>query len=263
MKTKLQGAAVILALMLVPVFAPAQQSATVTINVTSAETGEPLPGAQAVLGDARGGTIADSNGAVRLTNLAAGEHRIEIRMIGYETRSFTLNVTAGERMVIDAPLALAPVQLEGVEAEATPGPVRSRSLAATGFYERMDRGGGGTFLTREEIDRRNPSLMSDLFRRVSGVRVVRYDPRYNTSYALQMARGAQTMRNGGECPVVYYIDGVQRQLSPLGIDEMRPNEIEAIEIYRGSGALPPQFRAGSSSCGVVAIWTRRYSEQRR
>jgi hypothetical protein len=251
-----------LALTLVPLAAAAQQTASVTINVTSAESGEPLAGAQAVLDGGSRGAIADPAGIVRLTNLAAGEHRIEIRMLGYETRSFTLNVTVGERLVIDAALPLAPVAIEGIEATATPAPIRSRALAATGFYERMDRGGGGTFITRDEVERRRPSLMSDLFRRMPGVRVIRHDPMYNNSYALEMARGTQTMRNGGTCPVVYYVDGVQRPLSPAGIDELRPQDIEAIEIYRGSGALPPQYRSRDSACGVVAIWTRRYAEQR-
>ncbi len=258
--TALRVRVVMLALVLLPGWAGAQQGATITINVTSAESGEPLAGAQAVV-DGRG-TIADAAGVVRLVGLTAGEHRVEVRMLGYETRSFTIDPTPGERMVIDAPLALAPIALEGIEATGTPAPLRSAALSATGFYERMERGGGGTFITREQIDRQRPTLMSDLFRRVSGVRVIPHDPRYGNSFALEMARGAQTMRGGGSCPVVYYVDGVQRPLSPMGLDEMRPQDIEAIEVYRGSGALPPQFRSGDSACGVVAIWTRRHTEPR-
>lgn len=258
---RLLGPAIVLLLLLLGAASPgraaAQQGAAVTINITSAETGEPLAGAQVVVGGGRSGVIADAGGVARLTNLPAGELALEIRMLGFQARSFTLELPAGERLVIDAPLQLAPIALDGVEAVATPAPPRSSGLAATGFYERMERGGGGTFLTRDQIMAREPSLTSDVFRRLPGVRVVRYDAGYNNSFRIEMSRGAQTMRGGGECPVVYYVDGVQRQLSPQGIDEIRPEEIEAIEVYRGSGALPPQFRAGSSSCGVVAIWTRR------
>ena len=203
----------VIALLLSPCGVGAQQGATITINVTSAETREPLVGAQAVIGEAGRGVIADAAGVIRLTGLAAGEHRIEIRMLGYESRAFTINATAGERMVSEASLSLAPIALEGIEATATPAPMRSGALAATGFYERMERGGGGTFLTREDIERRRATLTSDLFRRVPGVRVVRHDGNYNTSYALEMARGAKSIRQGGNCPVVYFIDGVQRTLS--------------------------------------------------
>jgi outer membrane receptor protein involved in Fe transport len=260
MKSRMWMPALLLVLALLPTAVEAQDRESIVITVTAAETGAPLAGAQVVLDGGRG-AVADADGVIRLTGLAGGDHRIQVRLLGYETAEFTLRVAPGERLEINVALSIAPVEIAGVEATAEAGEPRGRALAATGFFERMDRGGGGTFLTRDEIERRNPSLMSDLFRRIPGVRVVRYDGRYNDSYALEMARGAQTMRGGGQCPVIYYFDGVQRQLSPLGLDEIRPRDIEAIEIYRGSGALPPQFRAAGSACGVVAIWTRRYRDQ--
>jgi hypothetical protein len=43
---------------------------------------------------------------------------------------------------------------------------------------------------------------------------------------------------------------------PPDVDLFRSEEFEAIEIYRGPGAIPPELNALGSSCGVIALWTR-------
>jgi hypothetical protein len=40
------------------------------------------------------------------------------------------------------------------------------------------------------------------------------------------------------------------------VDELTPDQVEGIEIYRGSSSVPPQFNTGTSMCGVIAIWSR-------
>ena len=41
--------------------------------------------------------------------------------------------------------------------------------------------------------------------------------------------------------------------------EMRPETLEAIEVYSG-GQVPIEFSARNSECGVVMIWTRAFAE---
>ena len=36
---------------------------------------------------------------------------------------------------------------------------------------------------------------------------------------------------------------------------MRPEEIDAIEVYVG-GTVPPQWDVERSGCGAIVIWTR-------
>ena len=40
------------------------------------------------------------------------------------------------------------------------------------------------------------------------------------------------------------------------MDEVRPEDVEGLEIYRGAASLPPEFNKGSAMCGAVVIWTR-------
>ena len=49
---------------------------------------------------------------------------------------------------------------------------------------------------------------------------------------------------------------IDASASEIGIDQILfPEEVEAIEVYRGAGAVPVQF--GPESCGAVVIWTRQ------
>jgi hypothetical protein len=37
---------------------------------------------------------------------------------------------------------------------------------------------------------------------------------------------------------------------------MRPDNIEAIEVYNGVAQVPAQYGGAHSACGVVLIWLR-------
>jgi hypothetical protein len=36
--------------------------------------------------------------------------------------------------------------------------------------------------------------------------------------------------------------------------------VEAIEVFKGLGSVPPEFLNVYARCGVIAIWTRRSLE---
>ena len=54
--------------------------------------------------------------------------------------------------------------------------------------------------------------------------------------------------------MLVYLDGVLVQLT--SIDDVIMNSLEAIEVYRGAGEIPAEFRVTNAGCGVVALWTR-------
>ncbi|HYW06275.1 MAG TPA: hypothetical protein VE913_04925, partial [Longimicrobium sp.] len=61
-----------------------------------------------------------------------------------------------------------------------------------------------------------------------------------------------------ECPILYFLDGTPIQPLPNGsIDhEIRPDDIEGIEVYRRGTLAPPEFRRVGDNCGIVLIWKR-------
>ena len=61
-----------------------------------------------------------------------------------------------------------------------------------------------------------------------------------------------------DCRVTFVVDGhVMDQVSGEVDQLVRPDEIVAIEVYRGAAETPPQFQQHRAACGVVVIWTRR------
>src|SRR5262249_26101003 len=112
--------------------------------------------------------------------------------------------------------------------------------------------GFGHFVTREQIEARNPSNLSDLMRLIPGTRLTQ--SRVGGTSTLRFNRA--TMGPGRDCPPQYWVDGIKSWA--LNIDDIRPQDVEGIELYSGPSSLPPQFntKEGSTVCGVVLIWTR-------
>jgi hypothetical protein len=125
---------------------------------------------------------------------------------------------------------------------------RRRQLLSD-FYDRMSRG-FGHFITREQIEKRNPMNLSDMMRMVPGAKLV---PLAGTNQSALRFTRAQI---GHDCPPQYWVDGVKA--FNLNIDDIVPSDVEGIEIYPGASTVPPQFntRDGTTICGVIIIWTR-------
>ncbi len=102
------------ALLLFPGLAAAQSTATLQGQVTDAESGDPLPGANVILyrpGETASfrGTATDVGGRYRLENLPAGTYEVVARFVGYAEARRTVTLAAGATVTVD--LALAPVEL--------------------------------------------------------------------------------------------------------------------------------------------------------
>lgn len=134
-----------------------------------------------------------------------------------------------------------------------------RSPVLSGFDRRL-RSGHGYYITRQEIDRRNATYVSDLLATAPGIRL--------ESSGTGSQRIVRMARSGGRCPAQLFVDGMRvtrRQLSSAGpesyglyVDDfVTPNSVEGIEIYRGLSTVPPEFLTPDAECGVIAIWTRR------
>ncbi|CAN5331760.1 hypothetical protein BH20GEM2_BH20GEM2_18930 [soil metagenome] len=127
---------------------------------------------------------------------------------------------------------------------------RPRSPPLREFYARAERGSTGHFVTREQIEERRGRTFSDLLRGIPNLDLA---PLPNGEYAIRMNRN-QASIFGADCAPVYYLDGI---IHPLGSPdrELRPDEIEGIEVYAGSG-VPAQFAGSRARCGVIVVWTR-------
>lgn len=214
-------------------------------QVVDRASGGGIEGAVLELPDLGVEAVTNGRGEFILPPVPGGHHLLRIRHLAYGEREDSVRVppTKSVRLVLlleSEPIALAPleVQVEGV---------RPTWLEATGFYRRMSRT-GGAFITREDIEARDPERVSQMLKPISGLRV-------RTDGNIAMLRAPRSLVTGARCQVQYFVDG-RRTILPIGVDAFEPADVEAIEVYRGPSELPAFFDRGRAACGAVVLWMR-------
>lgn len=201
-----------------------------------------INGAQLTVAGIIGRGHSGADGSFRLIGVTAGSQLLIVRRIGFRPDSQFVTVIRSANIEVEVRLAPAPGRLGSVVVEGT------RTLPSgrlRGFYERRQRG-LGTFFTADEIERRNPALVSDLLRSVPSIQVVR---RSGTSIV--------TFR-GSRCTPLVWVDGSPATAGYFDPDVLSPMSLVGIEIYPGPATVPAELMMlrGRGSCGVIALWSR-------
>jgi hypothetical protein len=211
-------------------------------RVVDHETDGPLWGAAVSLASGPGGTrgigtrVTGEDGLFLFRRVPPGIYRLRVTLLGYGDLRDTLRVSPLTEQELVLSLSTSPVRLEPIVVAVE----RQRPDAMRGFETRRQRM-PGTFITREDIERRAPHVFTDLFRTVAGARVVPVG---------QFGNGVVFR---GRCRPGIWMDGL-RLLPTENLDALlTPIEIEAVEVYKGS-FIPAEF--GPSACGAIVIWTR-------
>ncbi len=196
---------------------------------------------------ARGRT--DSSGMFRVESLPIGEWHATVRRIGFGESVFDLHVAPGDNaftVIVDA-------SSETLKDVSVVDKRTSPRLAD--FERRKARGEPSAVITREQIVKRNPIVLSQMFRTMPGLQVAdEQGQKYPVS-----ARGSvpRTGVSLGACPMRIVVDGVMRP--PLtNLDDVIPSDVHGVEVYYGPASLPMQLAVFRTDkwCGLVAIWTR-------
>lgn len=232
--------------------APVGDEAYVLVRVSDQSTRAPVNHAEVWVGESRVTTDVEGHAVLPVRH---ERERLLVRRIGYleERREIT-----GDETPVDVQLAPAPLPMSTVAARTRRKPL---SPPLQGFYDRV-RGGRGAFLTREQIEARHPRRLTDLFREIAGVRVL-LGPE---GERLAMDGATPSLVRGGrwspgECPVQYYLDGNSWLPDDAGVpNDVLPDEVEGIEVYRRISEVPVAFRRPGAECGVVLIWLRETAD---
>jgi hypothetical protein len=230
-------------------------------GVVSTAEKEPLPEARVSVVGTPLVTVSDTDGTFRIVALPSGSQTVEVKMFGYGPSLLPVEIVAGKTAMLVVTLSPVPAPLETVNVLAdtmiVPG--------MRGFQERKARG-QGKFFTREDIERMQVRLFTDVLRRVPGMQVQRVGSNYGAGYSVQTGR-TQGISGGRTCPVLFFINGAPfPMLGDVPINNfISPDDIAAVEVYTGASQVPPQFNSTmyNSRCGVVAIWTRSSNDPTR
>ena len=216
--------------------------AVLTGRVVNA-AGTPIVGARVDVLGTPGMTLTGAGGEFRIDSLPSGTQTLVARQIGFapveQAVELTTRMAARAEVKMDrAATVLAEVK---VTADADAG------LDKVGYTQRKKQG-FGYFVSGDDLAKRAPNLLTDVFRTIPGLRVV---PSGN-DYVIQSTRNAL-----GGC-VKYWIDGSSWEaIFPGDVDRIIPPwEVGAIEVYNGT-SVPAQFQmAGQSSCTAIVIWSK-------
>ena len=189
-----------------------------------------------------GGVVTQLDGAFRFDAVPDGAARLLVRRLGFRPETLSVDVpqiAGGPVVVLLLPVAqpLAPVFVR-----------EARRAARLGSgYQRRRANGFGHFISREEIERRNPQRTTELLRALPGITLGGSGPRFR-------AAGGT-----GSCDPVYFLDGSPLGSGTLDLDAISPKSIEAIEVYSGAATVPAALRTALTpgGCGAIVIWTRQ------
>lgn len=195
-------------------------------------------------------TTTNGEGRFFLDDLVPGQVEVAIQRLGYEPRTTEVTIEAGRTVEVYASMSTRPIELEPVRVV-----VASRFLERTGFYTRALSAFGHRF-TYRDIELMQPTYVSDVVRRVPGIRVETQQFGYGTE-AISQRRQAGTGTASVGCRLRPYFNGVP--LVDFNLELVPPDEIEALEVYQGAD-VPVEYSDGllrdDESCGVVLIWSR-------
>lgn len=233
-----------------------QDKVSVITGVVRDAEGKPLAGAEVFAGRSDKPATTTEQGTFRIAPAPTGPLWVSVRRIGYAPVRRSVTISKGEVQTLDFEMEPLPVTLPELKVVERSG-FKSRRLED--FWRRSRTGFGGRFVTREEIERRNPIQLSQLVRgHLPFAALARWEvSAWDSEYDFIGFRSAATGVSRRCSPAVSINGNV-----PLGgwlVDDIPVSEVEAIEIYKPRWSNIPveySFHPRAQACGLVVIWQR-------
>lgn len=265
----------------------AQTLQSVVVGSVVGPDGRPIVGAEVGIVDVSVLGRADGLGRFKFVSDRSGRVSIFARAVGYRPVVRQVDLVLGDTIEVHLSLTPVAVVLPELSTEALWGkPARLAHTSKFDDFYRRRRMGFGTFFDRDDIERSTALRSFELLRGVSGVQVA-WNPPGVPGTTVRFARctefpprigvwldgnklpfrppnpppgasGATTPEEGARSTNIDKMLTWKQQTWSMWLelfDFVRPSEIEAMEVYRGVGQIPAEFR--DDSCAAVVIWTRQ------
>ncbi len=216
-----------------------------TVSVADSASGEPIVGANVLIGGTKLGGTTDLNGKVTISGIPDGSQTIAFSSVGYKTRELRLMFPLRNGFnVLQAKLAQTNVELEGVTVTTT-----RTSYHVSDAPERVEVRGPED-IAETEID--HPADISEIFLESTGIQVLQTSAVSNyVSIKLQGLDGSYTQILKDGFPVYGGLS------SDLSITQIPPLDLSRIEVIKGpSSSL---YGAGAIA-GLINLISKKPTE---
>ncbi len=230
-----------------PVLALAQ-TGSLSGQITDAEVGHPIPGANVFIPELNRGDVSNRDGNYTIANLPPGTYTLRVSFIGYRTYVQTVEISAGITKEINVTLNIEAIHFD--------------ELVVTGYAavpKREITGAITTIQAREIQDVPLQNVEGLLQGRAAGVQVQSVSGNPGGAFRVQV-RGQGSINAASE--PLYIVDGIQISQSELSIyasqsplNAIDPTNIESIEVLKDQAAAA--IYGSQAAAGVVIINTRR------
>ena len=206
--------------------------------------GAPLANVRLTFWETGDEVTTGSSGNYEIDSLPPGSATLEARALGYLPLTRTVDVHPSAAAVADFVMESRKTYLDTVRVVGTRV---YESPQYRAFLERRKRG-FGYFMDEDQIERRNPFYVSDLFRMVPGVRIL---PGGFGGQVLMRGTGFQAW-----CTPTVFLDGMRlASIDGLGFESfVSPHDVRAVEVYTRGSSMPGEFST-FDGCGAIVIWT--------
>lgn len=217
--------------------APAATATGSIPGLVVSAAGRPIAGARVLVPGTARVAVADDSGRFVVRDVPLGTRALYTRAIGFFPDQRTVDVVAGT-----SPLHL---RLETMQSVLDTVHVYGhRVYRERQAFDQRKRMGLGTFFERAQIEAMQLEQTTSLLRRVPGF------------FLLPTADGTLVQFRGGKCLPDVVLDGEPIRLIQ-SVDEIntwvRPEEVQAMEVYRGTYA-PLEYQH-EGACATIVIWT--------
>jgi TonB-dependent starch-binding outer membrane protein SusC len=240
----------------------AQQTGRIVGRITAAESGTPIAEAQVFIPGTGLGALTRQNGAFVILEVAPGPHEVRAERIGLAAVAQQVTVIAGQAVEVNFQMSTQALGLDEIVVTGTAGASRRREI-------------GNTIASISVSDVPNKPVAAAEFLQAAapGVQVNRADGGLGQGYNIRL-RGNRTVSMTNQ-PIIY-IDGVRMQSKPFPVgnsglasqanggsanisanplNNINPNDIERIEVIKGSAATT--LYGTEASSGVIQVFTKK------
>ncbi len=227
----------------------AQQTGTLTGQVTAQSTGEPLSDAQVSIQALNLGTLTRTDGRYLVTSVPTGTHTVSVTYVGYGSVARQVTISPSQSTSADFTLATSAINLDEIVVTGTGGPTQRRQLGQTiNSVSAADLEVAPIQNVTDALQGRVPGMTGTAFGLEGGGARIRL-------------RGAVSLSQRNT-PLIY-IDGVRvdntfndaAAVATSRLNDINPSNVERIEVIKGAAAAT--LFGTEASSGVIQIFTKR------